>query len=291
MNGINVISEKSTVLRPAQKDDFDRLHQLSNSLNYLHRHLDWRDSLEWLGRSPFWILEENGSLQAALACPPEPSWVAWVRFFAAAMNTSPDRAWKKLFACCLDDLKKLDPMPAITSLALRDWYEELLRHNGFEHHQDIVVFLFDEQPPKPIPLATGCRLRKMTVEDLPEVTRIDHLAFEPIWRLSCEDLHFAARKSSYCTVFEQEGEIVGYQMSSCSGVYAHLARLAVHPALQRRRIGYSLVQNLLDHFLSRPVCWGVTLNTQHNNTASIALYHKIGFRETGERFPVFTFSG
>jgi ribosomal protein S18 acetylase RimI-like enzyme len=279
----------ASVLRPAQKSDYQRLHQFSSALTYLHRHLDWRDALEWLGRAPFWLLEEDGDVQAALACPPEPAWVAWVRLFAVDAHTSPDRAWKKLFERCLDDLRRLDPMPVITSLAMRDWYEDLLRRNGFEHHQDIVVFLFDEQPPGPIRMAPGCRLREMLPGDLPGVTAIDHLAFEPIWRLSADDLAFAVKKSSYCTVVEQEGEIIGYQMSSSSGIYAHLARLAVHPGLQRRRIGFVMVQDLLDHFLNRSNFWGVTLNTQHNNSASIALYQRIGFRETGERFPVFTF--
>jgi hypothetical protein len=45
------------VLRPAEKKDFAALLNFTKSLNYLHRHLDWRDSLEWLGhtrRSGFW---------------------------------------------------------------------------------------------------------------------------------------------------------------------------------------------------------------------------------------------
>lgn len=277
------------VLRPARKSDYGSLHQFTSPSNYLHSHLDWRDLLEWLGYSPFWILEEDGEIQAALACPPEPAWVAWVRLFAFSMHTSPDRAWKKLFEHCLSDLKSREPVPAITSLAFHDWYEDLLRRNGFEYHQDIVVFIFDSEPPGPVILTPGFKLRKMELKDLTGITTIDHLAFEPIWRLSQEDLQFAAKKSSYATVVEQEGEIIAYQMSSSGGVYAHLARLAVHPALQRQRIGFAMLQDLLDHFINRSNNWGVTLNTQHNNIASIALYHKIGFRETGESFPVFIF--
>jgi ribosomal protein S18 acetylase RimI-like enzyme len=125
--------------------------------------------------------------------------------------------------------------------------------------------------------------------DLPAVEKIDRLAFEPIWRLSKDDLRYAAAKSSYCTVAERDGEIMGYTMSSSSGIYAHLARLAVHPHVQRQRLGFALVQNLLDHFINELNYWGVTLNTQSDNTSSLALYHKIGFTETGERFPVYIF--
>jgi ribosomal protein S18 acetylase RimI-like enzyme len=278
------------VLRLAHKNDYSAIYSFTNSLNYLHRHLDWRDSLEWLGREPFWLMEENGEMQAVLACPPEPAEVAWVRLFATTMRISPDRAWKKLFERALEYFDTLRPAPVITSLALRDWYEELIQRNGFQHYQDIVVFIFDTEPP-PAPRIDGeFHLREMQVKDLHEVACIDHLAFEPIWRLSTDDLLFAAKKSSFCSVIECNNEIVAYQMSSASGMYAHLARLAVHPKLQHRKLGYALVQNLLDHFINQQDIWGVTLNTQSNNASSIHLYERVGFRETGERFPVFVYS-
>jgi ribosomal protein S18 acetylase RimI-like enzyme len=277
------------VLRPAEKKDFAALLNFTKSLNYLHRHLDWRDSLEWLGYAPFWILEEDNRIQGVLSCPPEPIDVAWVRLFGVTMQISPDRAWKILFARSLEQLKQFEQKPVLVSLALREWYEELLKRNGFDWHQDIVVFMYDDPPPPPPQIDPVFQLRAMRTEDLPGVGAIDHLAFEPIWQLSENDLVYSAKKSTYTTVVERDGEIVAYQMSSSSGMYAHLARLAVHPQLQRQRIGFALVQNLLQHFIGASNHWGVTLNTQHNNTSSIALYHKIGFRETGERFPVLVY--
>lgn len=277
------------ILRPAEPRDYSTLFSFMNSLSHMHRHLDWRDTLEWLGRQPFWICEEDNQIQSVLACPPEPPEVAWVRLFAASMHTSPDRAWQNLFERALEDLRRMSPKPAVVSLALREWYEELLKRNGFAHHQDIVVFLYDTEPPQPVKIDSQIHLREMTLRDLPEVVVIDHLAFEPIWRLSPDDLRFAFDKSSYCTVAEKNGKIIGYTMSSNNGMYAHLARLAVDPQIQRQRLGYSLLQDLLDHFINLNDYWGVTLNTQHNNISSVALYHKIGFRETGERFPVFIY--
>lgn len=276
-------------LRPANRSDYSSLFSFINSPNYLHRHLDWRDVLEWLGRSPFWIYEDRDQIIAALACPPEPPEVAWVRLFAVSMHTSPDRAWQRLFERALADLRQMNPQPIIVSLSLREWYEEMLKRQGFQHHQDIVVFLFEGEPPKPVQVDQSIQVREMREEDLPMVERIDHLAFEPIWRLSSDDLRFAAAKSTYCTVAEREGEIIGYSMSSSSGIYAHLARLAIHPQLQRQRLGFALVQNLLDHFINDLNYWGVTLNTQSDNNASLALYRKIGFVQTGERFPVYIY--
>lgn len=278
-------------LRCAEKADHGALLRLTSGMNYLHRHLDWRDSLAWLGRQPFWLCEENHQIQGALACPAEPEEVAWVRLFAVSMRSSPDRLWRMMFERCVEYFHTEAPShrPAIASLALREWYTDLLKRQGFQYHQDIVVFMFDLEPPRPVAVDPRLRMREMTPADLDRVTVLDHQAFEPIWRLSLDDLRFAYQKSAYCTVIEQDGEVVGYQMSSSSGLYAHLARLAVRPDLQGRKIGYTLVQNLLDHFINRMNFWGVTLNTQHNNTASLALYYKIGFRETGERFPVFVF--
>lgn len=277
------------ILRPALLSDYTALHRFINAPNHMHRHLDWRDTLDWLGREPFWLMEEDRQIQAALACVAEPREVAWVRLFATTLRTSPDRAWNLLFEHVLEFFlagEQRETPPEIVSLALREWYEDLLKRKGFVHHQDIVVFLFDQEPPAPPPLDSSICLREMEYEDLPAITAIDNLAFEPIWRLSGEDLDHALDRSAYCTVIEADGEILGYTMSSSAGVYAHLARLAVHPKMQGQRLGFALLQDLLDHFINQHNYWGVTLNTQHDNHASLALYHRVGFRETGERFPV-----
>lgn len=276
-------------LRPALPSDRTALYRFITSPNHIHRHLDWRDPLEWLGRDPFWLIEEDNQVTATLACLPEPEEVAWVRLFAASAHSSPDRAWSKLFECVLDNIRQYDPQPAIVSLSLREWYEDLLKRKGFIHHQDIVVFLYDQEPPPPIGLDPAIRVREMESPDLPAVYQIDHQAFEPIWRLSGDDLQFAYEKSTYSTVAERDGQIIGYSMSSSAGTYAHLARLAVDPNLRGQRIGYGIVQDLLDQFINQRGHWGVSLNTQHDNHASLALYHRVGFRETGERFPVYRY--
>jgi hypothetical protein len=46
-------------------------------------------------------------------------------------------------------LKQFQQKPVLVSLALREWYEELLKRNGFDWHQDIVVFMYDDPPPPP----------------------------------------------------------------------------------------------------------------------------------------------
>lgn len=277
-------------LRQAEPYDRSLLSRFLNSSAYTHRHLDWRDALDWLGSQPFWILEKFGEPEAVIACPPDPADTAWIRLFAVSPLTSPAWCWSILFERVLTQVTSLKPVPQLVSLALNDWYEDLLTLNGFTHHQDIVVLSYETQPPPPLEEREGLILRAMQPDDLEAVTRVDNLAFEPIWRLSFTDINRAFDRSSYKTVMELDGELVGYQMSALNGFSAHLSRLAVLPDLQRQRIGYRLVQNALDHYINGHRSWGVTLNTQDNNASSLSLYRKIGFRLTGEHFPVFVYS-
>jgi ribosomal protein S18 acetylase RimI-like enzyme len=62
--------------------------------------------------------------------------------------------------------------------------------------------------------------------------------------------------------------------------------LAVLPEVQGQGIGYSLVRFLLVDGFSGEEPRRVTVNTQNNNHASIAVYKKAGFTFTGEEYPV-----
>jgi len=276
-------------LRPAHAEDRLLLSRFLNTTSYSHRHLDWREPLEWLGFQPFVILEKNHETQALLSCPAEPQEVAWVRIFAAGGSISPAWAWNMLFERAVSTFSTAPLKPALVSLSLQDWYADMLRANRFVHHQDIVVLAYDDPPPPAVQIADGLNIREMRSADLSAVVRLDNTSFEPIWRMSEGDITRAFEKSTHKTVAVLGDEIVGYQMSALSGFSAHLARLAVSPSFQHRRSGYRLLQELLDHFINTQGTWGVTLNTQDTNHASLALYQRVGFRLTGERFPVFIY--
>lgn len=276
-------------LRAAERKDKGTISRFLNTPVFTHRHLDWREPLDWLGHSPFWILESNHEIEAVLACPPDPADVAWVRLFAVSSMLSPSWSWKFLFERVLNWMDDQPVRPMITSLGLQDWFSDLLEANSFTHHQDIIVLSYEDLPAEPASLETGLILRKMEIADLPGVGLVDNSSFESIWQLSLDDLTRAFDRSTYKTVMELDGQIVAYQMSAISGFSAHLARLAVLPTLQRRHIGSSMVQDVLHHFINVNGTWGVTLNTQDNNQASLSLYQKIGFHLTGERFPVYVY--
>ena len=59
----------NSMVRTADLNDHQQLSNLIFFETRLHRHLDWRSPLEWLGDPYYWALEEGRQITAALACP------------------------------------------------------------------------------------------------------------------------------------------------------------------------------------------------------------------------------
>lgn len=278
------------VFRPANTTDLSRLSNFLAASPRLHRHLDWHPPIEWLGKQPFWLAEDNELISATLALPPDPPGIAWVRLFACAAGVNPMNVWEQLFNRCLED-PALETRTIIASLALSDWFSSLLRRSGFEHHQDIVGLEreveVDSPNLKPNP---ELFVRLMEPDDLPVVAAIDQEAFEPIWQNSLTQVEQSYDLAGIATVAEWDEGIVGFQISTVNMFSAHLARLAVNPELQGRKVGTTLLHDLVQRCRGERL-WQITINTQDDNHASLALYGKVGFELSGEKFPVFVFSG
>ena len=76
------------------------------------------------------------------------------------------------------------------------------------------------------------------------------------------------------------------ELSTANDFSAHLARVAVLPQFQHEHIGHQLVEDMIDSFFQKGIS-SITVNTQSTNHASLRLYKKIGFRPTGDQFPVY----
>ncbi len=275
------------VVRRATLNDKSGLAHILARQNYLHHHLDWRTQFEWLGSQPFWLAEDDdGFLLGALACTQEVPPAAWIRLFCAVPKIKTSAAWQPLFEKVLDDFKVYTDIQIVT-LATTDWYKQLLGTSGFNVIQHIVILEWKGPAPKFYYQDPGVTIRLMVQRDMIDVLTLDHLAFKNIWKLSKKTLQLAFNQSSYAAVAEYEKKIVGYQISSLGPDYAHLSRLAVLPDLRRQKIAYQLVGNLLEHYSLAGVP-RVTVNTQDDNHASLALYSKLGFVNTGERYPVYS---
>ena len=273
-------------LRRAEKSDHAELYSLLDDEGCKqHRHLDWHSPFDWLGHQPFWLLIKNQRIAAAMACPADPPGIAWVRLFAISSHLRPLPTWNILFQKVVEDYVN-DPSIVFASIALQKWYSDLLLEGGYHLHQHIVVLSWmgaNPSRPDPSPLV----IREMLPEDLPRVRHIDQVSFEPIWQNSMDVITRSYKLSNYATVVEENGEIIGFQISSYAFDNAHLSRLAVLPKLQRRGIGRELVSNLIYHFIHNLEIRRITVNTQSDNHSSLSLYDHLGFMLSGERFPVY----
>jgi len=272
-------------VRHAQAKDRMQIANLIYFEPHVHRHLDWRGPLDWLGKPEYWVLEQFGSVVAALACPPDPENVAWLRLLTHSAAVPLEEAWARLWEAAQEALQGRGL--TVAAITTTDWLTTLLSENKFAGNQQIVVLEQNLTPINERPLPPEILLRPLVETDLPIVATVDAAGFAPLWRNSLQTLHHGLSQAGFATVAEKDGEIVGYQISTRNSFGAHLARLAVLPGQQRRGLGYLLVQDLLNQTrnagLSR-----LTVNTQNDNSASLALYQKIGFRLTGERYTVYT---
>ena len=269
--------------------DFSDHQQLSNLIFFetrLHRHLDWRSPLEWLGDPYYWALDESRQITAALACPPEVDGIAWVRLFVYTGHWSPENAWDLLWGTARETIMRAGGA-TVAAIAMQTWFQKVLADSGFKNPQQIVMLDWHSQP-WTLSQADRIHIRRMTEADIPEVTRTDNAAFEPLWHNSLDTLQRAFSQSLIATVAESKEGIVGYQLTTGHGPRAHLARLAVHPSLQGHGVGRALLSDLFA-YLTQMGTIRLSVNTQSNNKASLRLYKSMGFTRTGEEYPVYTF--
>jgi ribosomal-protein-alanine N-acetyltransferase len=280
-----VISSRA-ITRSADPKDLSRLANLVHFEVFVHRHLDYRPPLDWIGYTPFLVLEQASRIEAALACPPDPPAIAWIRLFAAATQIPVTNAWDVLWAESYNQLITDPKILYAAAIPLYAWFEALLKRNHFQRSHSIVMLSWDgpglpETPSNPV-----VSVRPMTLDDLVEVEIIDTASFSLVWQNSLTYLEIAFRQAAVATVAEYEGQLVGYQISTGTPIGGHLARLAVLPHLQGKGIGYALLYDLLNQFTRRGARI-ITVNTQKDNLASLSLYRKSGFQMTGEEYPIY----
>lgn len=281
----------STLVRPANPRDHQQLSNLIFFESRLHRHLDWRSPLEWLGAPFYWALEENGQITAALACPTELEGIAWVRLFVYTGRWSAESAWDMIWAPAREEIARAGGA-RVAAIAIQPWFQDLLAGSGFGNRQQIVMLEWRSHTPAAPSGAgvssPGIRIRRMKETDLPDVERTDAASFDPLWQNPLETIRKAFGQAFYVTVAENEHGIVGYQLSTGGGQRAHLARLAVHPAAQGKGAGRALLSDLF-RYISYAGISRLSVNTQSDNQVSLSLYQRMGFLRTGEEYPVYTF--
>ncbi len=279
-------SARSLLIRQAQARHRPQLRGFLPLAKWRHEHMDWLQPLDLLPREPFLLALDHGSLTGCLACPPDDDQVAWLRLFAVAPGYTPGDVWDALWPAARQALQQRG-VRSMAALSVAAWLPPLLERSGFTARSAVIFLRWQAQSP-PSPPSTAFTIRPMCSADLEEVTAIDRRAFDAYWRYTRPILRAAFYKAHLASVVERAGRIVGYQMTTASAFGVHLARLAVDPDWQGQGAGSSLVADLLQT-VSR---WGythLTVNTQEENQASLRLYARMGFKPSGERFPVYQY--
>jgi len=279
------------IIRAAVKSDASIIEKFFQKRITIHRHLDWRQPTEWLGKSPFLLyLSSDNSIEAILNCVPEPRDTYWIRLFAYNNPFNRVTYWKALFNAGLKIITDRSSNPTIASLAYQKWMKDLLEMAGWIEKKRVIQFKWDNRRKFELfkSINHSSSIRQMTRADIREVAIIDQLSFHPLWQLSLEALEHAYAQSAYSTVFEIDQSVCGFHISTYDKGKAHLARLAVLPDFQKQHIGKQLVLNMLKHFDDSGIK-DISVNTQQYNYNSIGLYNKLQFKKTGDFFPIYVY--
>ncbi len=276
--------DSNITIRQAQKSDSSLIADFLSRAVCIHRHLDWQGVLDWIPFDPFLLMQDEYRLQAILSCPPDREKIAWIRCFASEKKYDLNLAWDTLFT-------KIQTLPtmagsSIYSVGLNDWFAFLLERSGFDNFQNIVVLQWNEKMPVFQSIDQPWWIRPMEESDLEQVADLDRTAFEPIWVNPADKVRLAYAQAEHASVVELDGHIIGYEMTTANHISAHLARIATHPDFQHQHIGSSLITEMFGYFIRKGIKQ-ISVNTQSTNSASLALYKRLGFELTGEKFPVF----
>jgi ribosomal protein S18 acetylase RimI-like enzyme len=161
------------------------------------------------------------------------------------------------------------------------WLTTFLEENGFTLSGSVITLQkTDEAVPDRGNQQIDVRPAHTTY--LAEVLALDERAFIPLWRTDAQTLTEQLSESPFFVVAEREKQTVGYAYASLVGKHGHLTRLVVDPGVQGQRIGARLLAECIDFFSSQGV-YGITLNTQDDNTQALRLYRWFGFARLGHK--------
>lgn len=126
-------------------------------------------------------------------------------------------------------------------------------------------------------------ISQMTVEDIPEVSRIEALAYgEHHWSKDSFYSEINNKVAKYYTAKLPDGKILGY-----AGIWhivdeAHITTIAVDPLYYRNYIGEALIVKSLEDCYNEFIKY-ITLEVRVSNIPAIKLYEKYGFKSLGTR--------
>ncbi len=168
----------------------------------------------------------------------------------------------------------------IVTGALSPAEQSAFRAAGFSVTEHLHLLSHDLRSVPPAEPPDGL-LRRSSRRDREGVLELDHLAFDPFWRLDdagLDEALAATPHTRFRVATTEDGQtVIGYAITGRAGHRGYLQRLAVHPTQQRQGLGTILVADAL-RWLRRWRADRAMVNTQLANDRALALYERVGFR-------------
>lgn len=275
---------------PAAKADGGRLTALLRQGWWAHYHADWHLPGDWLGFPGFVMAQSaaSGALVGCLCVAPDPLPAAWVRLAAVDEPGNGLAIMRQMMAAALDAARQ-SGVAEVALLGRDPFLDRWLPALDFSVVNEVVTYLKNglEESDVQAGANPGVAVREVRLDDLPRLVAIEAAAFAPIWRHSRESLALGWQHAVSFHVAELEGRVVGFEYSARGDrpAAAHLVRLTVDPAAQRRGVGSALLSAAFERYRQEGYDT-VSLNTQADNAASQRLYERFGFRLAGYALPV-----
>lgn len=127
----------------------------------------------------------------------------------------------------------------------------------------------------------GCTIRKATLEDIPDIYRIEVLCYPDPWEYKALFEMMSVFLTSFY-IAESNGRVVGFSAgaSEDSGneKYGHVCNIAVSPDMRGMGIGRLLLRKLERDFFIEG-CIACSLEVRKSNTNAHRFYERIGYED------------
>ena len=137
-------------------------------------------------------------------------------------------------------------------------------------------------------METNITYRKMTLEDIDQVLKIEEEAFTVPWTREAFEHEMTTNLYSYYIVAEtNEKEIVGYCGMWIVLDESHITNVAVSERMRGHKIGEGLIREAFRIVQEQEVVL-MTLEVRVSNDIAKNLYYKLGFQDGGIRKNYYT---